>query len=202
MTSHPRLPNSAHAAHPWMIQQVAPDFELLDAWALPAEGGPGDFDRFLEAVICLDPTRAGSMASRALFILRFRLGRWFGWDDPTSKLPIPGDTSTSLRARLPRELRDSAAGIHNSLLAAHGGAPLYRVGNEAAIEISNATVHGVLHLAWVDQGNGRHRGQMGIYVKPRGPLGSFYVRLIGPFRHLVVYPALTRQVGLAWNARG
>ena len=42
---------------------------------------------------------------------------------------------------------------------------------------------------------------MGIYVKPRGRLGALYMRLIGPFRHLIVYPALMRQIERAWDAR-
>jgi hypothetical protein len=61
-------------------------------------------------------------------------------------------------------------------------------------------VHAVLHLAWVEQGEGRHRGQMGVYVKPRGKPGAIYMALIKPFRHLIVYPALLRQIGRAWQA--
>jgi len=37
-----RIPNSAHEAHPWVIAQIAPDFKLLDAWALPVQGGPDE----------------------------------------------------------------------------------------------------------------------------------------------------------------
>ena len=48
--------------------------------------------------------------------------------------------------------------------------PLYRTDDEFAAEISNQTVHGVMHLAWVDQGEGRYQGQMAVYVKPRGAL--------------------------------
>jgi hypothetical protein len=62
-------------------------------------------------------------------------------------------------------------------------------------------VHAVLHLAWVDQGENLYRGQMGIYVKTRGALGSAYMALIGPFRHLIVYPALMRQIARAWQER-
>ena len=43
-----RLPNAEHAAHPWVIAQVAPDFELIDAWALPAQGGRDGFDALLD----------------------------------------------------------------------------------------------------------------------------------------------------------
>ena len=35
-----RLPNSAHEARPWVIGEIAPDFRLLDVWALPVQG-PG-----------------------------------------------------------------------------------------------------------------------------------------------------------------
>jgi hypothetical protein len=59
----------------------------------------------------------------------------------------------------------------------------------------------VLHLAWVDQGEGRYQGQMAIYVKPRGLLGKGYMALIKPFRYWIVYPALMRQIEMAWDAR-
>ena len=78
---------------------------------------------------------------------------------------------------------------------------VYQTDKEWAAEISNATVHGVLHLAWVDQGGGRYRGQMGVYVKPRGLLGEAYMKFIAPFRHLIVYPALMRQIEGAWRQR-
>lgn len=42
---------------------------------------------------------------------------------------------------------------------------------------------------------------MAIYVKPRARLGTMYLTLIQPFRHVIVYPALTRQIGRAWAAR-
>jgi len=86
--------------------------------------------------------------------------------------------------------------------AAGGFIPLYRTDDEWAAEISNATVHGVLHLAWVEEGGGRHRAHMAVYVKPRGRRGKAYMMLIGPFRHLIVYPSLTRAIGRAWDARG
>ena len=57
-----------------------------------------------------------------------------------------------------------------------------------------------LHLAWVDQGEGRYQGQMAVYVKPRGRLGKGYMALIKPFRHWVVYPALMRQMERTWRA--
>ena len=80
-----------------------------------------------------------------------------------------------------------------------GFVPIYRSDAEYAAEISNATVHGVLHLAWVEQPDGRYRGRLSVYVNPRGALGRAYLALISPFRHFIVYPALMRQVGRAFT---
>lgn len=199
-----RLPNSAHEAHPWVIAKVAPDFELLDAWALPVQARRADVESFLEELLSFELADALSGLARALFAVRLRIGAWFGWDDNTKRRPIPGSSETSLRARLPEGLRDSANGpvITGALARVAGGfVPLYRTGDEWAAEISNATVHGVLHLGLVEQGHGTYRVQMGVYVKPRGRLGGIYMKLIEPFRHLIVYPALMRHIGRAWNAR-
>ncbi|HEX4094645.1 MAG TPA: DUF2867 domain-containing protein [Trebonia sp.] len=193
-----RLPNAEHAAHPWVIAQIAPDFELIDAWALPAEGAGGDFGALLEIMAVLDGANAESALTRALFRVRYQLGARFGWDDAVRRLPIPGCAETTLSQRLPVNLRGSAAGLD---LSPAGFTPLYLTRDEWAGELSNGTVHAVLHLAWVDQGADRHRGQMGVYVKPRGKFGATYMALIRPFRHLIVYPALMRQIGRAWQAR-
>jgi len=37
-------------------------------------------------------------------------------------------------------------------------------------------------------------------VKPNGLPGTGYLAAIRPFRHLIVYPALIRQTGRAWQA--
>jgi Protein of unknown function (DUF2867) len=202
-----RLPNAAHESRPWRIREIVPDFTLEDAWALPVQGGAGDFQALLELMVSSDPANAGSLPTRVLWRLRDRLGSWFGLGrisapvgsaGPTGKLPIPGTSETSLTVRLPDDLRNTAADLDFRSLPF---VPLYRTDTEFAAEISNQTVHGVMHLAWVDQGEGRYRGQMAVYVKPRGPLGKGYMALIKPFRYWVVYPALMRQIERAWNTR-
>jgi Protein of unknown function (DUF2867) len=194
-----RLPNAAHEAHVWRISEIADDFALLDVWALPVSGGPGDFDAFLEVMSSIDPTGSPSAAARALFRLRFALGALFGWDDAARKRPIPECDETSLRARLPVDLRATATEMPRP---AGRFLPLYRTKDEWAAEISNDTVHAIMHLAWVEHGEGSHRPQMAVYVKARGMLGELYMKLIGPFRHWIVYPALMRQIRRAWEARG
>lgn len=193
-----RLPKAEHEAHPWVIAQIAPEFELIDARALPAQGGRDDFGALLEIMASLDGANAESAVTRALFRVRYQLGAWLGWDDAARELPIPGCTETTLSQRLPADLRGSATGVD---LSATSFTPLYRTGSEWAGELSNGTVHAVLHLAWVEQGEDQYRGQMGVYVKPRGRAGATYMALIRPFRHLIVYPALMRQIGRIWEAR-
>jgi hypothetical protein len=193
-----RLPNSAHESQPWRICEVAPDFRLEDVWALPAQGGADDFARLLEVMASLDPANGESFATRALFSVRYRVGGWLGWDDRDDARPVPENTETTLSARLPHDLRNTATGPD---LSSYGFLPLYRTDREWAAELSNRTVHAVMHLAWVDRGGGLFQGQMGVYVKPRGRLGAGYMAVIAPFRHRIVYPALMRQIERAWNAR-
>src|SRR4051794_15724137 len=201
-----RLPNSAHESRPWRIREIVPDFTLEDVWALPVEGGAGDFERVLALMASSDPANADSLAARTLWRLRDRLGSWLslgriaapagGDRDGAGSLPIPGTSETSLSTRLPDDLRGTAAGVGFGSLPF---VPLYRTDVEFAAEVSNQTVHGVMHLAWADQGAGRYQGQMAVYVKPRGPFGKAYMALIKPFRYLIVYPALTRQTERTWN---
>jgi hypothetical protein len=190
-----RLPNSDHEAHAWRIREVAYDFRLEDVWALPAWGGAEDFATLLEVMASLDPAKASSSATRALFSIRYRVGGWFGWDEVQHPLAIPDDTETSLSARLPQDLLGTAAG---SDLRAKDFKPLYRTDVEWAAELSNRTVHALMHLAWVQKGDDLYQGQMGVYVKPRGRFGVAYMAAIAPFRHRVVYPALMREIERAW----
>jgi hypothetical protein len=204
-----RLPNAAHESRPWRIREIAPDFTLEDVWALPVNGGAEDFQTLIEVMTSGDPANWESLPTRVLWRVRDRLGSWFGLgrisapidsggEDAAGKLPIPGSNETSLADRLPDDLRNTAADVHFDFTPF---APLYRTDVEFAAEMSNRTAHDVMHLAWVDQGEGRYQGQMAVYVKPRGSLGKVYMALIKPFRYWVVYPALMRQIEREWNTR-
>jgi hypothetical protein len=198
-----RLANAVHESGPWRIREIVPDFTLEDVWALPADGGPDDFPKMIELATSLDPANADSLPARALWRIRDRLGAWFDLgrisepDDSQKALPIPGTEQTSLAERLPDDLRNSPWHHDFGSLPFR---PLYRLHSEAAAEVSNKTVHGVMHLAWADQGGGRFQGQMAVYVKPRGAFGTAYMAFIKPFRHWIVYPALTRQLERQWKS--
>jgi hypothetical protein len=199
-----RIPNAVHEAHPWRIREIARDFTLEDVWALPVHGGADDLPEALALLRTLDPAQSDSLPARALWGLRDVLGRLFGLgriatnEETVGELEIPGTHYCSLAVRLPPDLRGTAADVDFGSVPFN---PLYRTDDEFAAEVSNKTVHGILHLAWVDQGAGDFQGQMAVYVKPRGRFGERYMALIKPFRYLVVYPALMRQIERAWEAR-
>ena len=193
-----RLSNGEHESRPWRIREIARDFTLEDVWALPAYGRAEDFDALLELMASGDPEQAPSLATRLLWQLRWLLGRVFGLDEPAEALAIPGTQITSLSERLPEDLRGTVSGMQFERLPF---TPLYRTDSEFAAEVSNKTVHGAMHLAWVELPDGSFQGQMAVYVKPRGVLGEAYMKLINPFRHAIVYPALMRQIERTWNTR-
>ena len=66
-----------------------------------------------------------------------------------------------------------------------------------ASEIWNATVHAVSAYALVEQATG-YRLYWAIYVRSVGCITAPYMRLIDPFRRLIIYPALLRSVHAAW----
>ncbi len=57
-----------------------------------------------------------------------------------------------------------------------------------------------MHIGWVLNHTGGYRGQMAVYVKPNGLLGTAYMAAIAPFRHLLVYPPVMREIGRDWQA--
>ena len=189
-----RLPDTAHTSQPWRIHELAPDFQLEDVWALPTPGGPDDFPRLVQGMASGDPSQGPSRGARALFAIRSKLGELLGWDDPDTGLDsrVP-----PLHDRLPADLRDAPSGPGFYPLPFTS---LYLLDDEFAAEVANRTMHGVMHLGWVPDGNGGYRGQMAVLVKPNGPLGNAYMAAIRPFRHLIVYPALMRQIEAAWRA--
>ena len=189
-----RLPISAHTSYPWRIHEITRDFEVEDVWAPPTPGGPEDFQRLVGLVAAFDPEQSASRAVRALFALRWKLGGLFGWDDPKGGL---GARVPTLRDRLPADLREHPGPPSGALPFS----PVYLVDDEFAAEIANRTMHGVMHLGWVPDEQGGYHGQMAVLVKRNGRFGAIYMAAIRPFRHLLVYPPMLRQIGRAWQAQ-
>jgi Protein of unknown function (DUF2867) len=190
-----RLPNTAHTSRPWRIHELTRDFRLEDVWALETPGGPDDFPRLVQGIASGDPSQGSSRAARILWAFRWKVGRPLGWDGPDAGL---GSRVPTLRDRLPVDLRDAPSGPEFDALPFTS---LYLLDDEFAAEIANRTMQGVMHLGWVSDGTGGYRGQLAVYVKPNGLFGSAYMAAIRPFRHLIVYPPMIRQIEREWRAR-
>jgi hypothetical protein len=181
-----QLADGAHTSHPWRIHEIASDFQLEDVWALPVHGEKSDFDKLVQGFAAGDPSR-GAWLTRALWTIRWRLGALLGWDDAQTGL---GARVPTLRQRLPDDLLNQPGPDFDTLPFSS----LYLTEDEFAAEIANRTMHGVMHIGWVADGTGRYNGQMAVLVKPNGLLGAAYMAAIRPFRHLIVYPAMMRQI--------
>ncbi|WP_119728024.1 DUF2867 domain-containing protein [Thermomonospora amylolytica] len=192
-----RLAKSTHTEHPWRIHELTGDFRVEDVWAFRTPGaGPGDFPAMLAAMRTGGGLARQPRPVRFLFAVRWRLGALLGWDDPAAGV---GARVASLRDRLPDDLRDAPRGRDSDAMPLKG---VYELATESARELANKTVHTVMHLGWAQGANGDHELRMAVLVKPNGWFGRLYMAAIAPFRHLVVYPALTRRWERAWRERG
>jgi len=190
-----KLPKAAHTSQNWRIDEIVPDFRLEDVWALPTPGGPSEFPVLVQGIASADPAKSLPRAGRALWELRWKLGELLGWDEPDTGL---GSRVLSLRDRLPADLRDAPRGPAFDALPFNS---LYQLEDEWAAEMANGTVHGVMHMGWVAEGRGGYRGQVAVFVKPNGPVGSAYMAAIKPFRYLIVYPQMMRELERRWHER-
>lgn len=190
-----KLPNTAHTSRPWRIHEVAPDFQVEDVWALQTPGGgPDELPWLVSSMVSGDFPQGASLLVRFLWEARWKIGALFGWDGKDAGL---GSRVTSLRDRLPSDLREAPSGPDFKDVPFTS---LYLLEDEWAAEIANRTVHAVLHIGWVSDGSGGYHGQMAVLVKPNGLLGAAYMTAIKPFRYLIVYPALMRSIERGWLA--
>ncbi|RFU88165.1 DUF2867 domain-containing protein [Streptomyces triticagri] len=193
-----RLPRTAFTSRPWRVHEIADDFRVEDVWALPTPGGPDDLARLVAQFTERDDDRVDSVVYRALFAVRWKLGRLFRLDRPKSGV---GARVATLRDRLPDDLRAGERGPDIEEPAKFHS--VFLTHDEWAAEMANSTMHCVLHLGWVSDGSGGYHGVMTVLVKPNGLLGRLYMLGIKPFRYVGVYPALLRSIGRRWrlNAR-
>jgi hypothetical protein len=191
-----RLPARAHTSRPWRIHELAGDFRLEDVWALPTPGGRDDFGLLMLLMTSRDgPLRSSSSVPvRALCAARRALGAAFGWDDA----PAGRDGGApTLRDRLPADLAGTGSDCD---LRTAPFTTLYLLHDEWAAELVNKTMHGIVHIGWVQDGSAGYRGQLAVLVKRHGLFGAAYMAAIAPVRHLVVYPLALRQTERAWRA--
>ena len=186
-----RLPSTAQTSRPWRIHELTRDFRLEDVWAVPTPGDADDFGRLVQLIASGDPTRGAPRSVRVLWAIRWKVGELLGWDKPVAAAAPP-----TLRDRLPTDLHAGPAGPEFTALPFTS---LYLLDDEWAAEIANRTMRGVMHIGWVRDREGGYRGQLAVYVRPNGLLGTGYMTAIRPFRQLIVYPRMLRQIGRAWQ---
>jgi hypothetical protein len=200
-----RLPNTAHTSRPWRIHEIAPDFRIEDVWELPTPGGRDDLGRLVQQAVSLSDGYEYPAVFRALFALRWKLGKLFGWDKAGSGV---GERVRSLRERLPADLLEGPRGPDQHAVPGRtevDGPPifvsLYQTRDEWVTEYASETVHSLMHIGWVpDDSGGGYHAQMAVLVKPNGWLGKAYMAAVKPFRYALVYPMLLRSVGREWQA--
>jgi len=190
-----RLPNNDYRALGLRPGAILPDFVLEDAWLLPVDGQAGDYDALRALIGKLDRIPQRGVVGW-LFRLRDFLGRSLGWDRAVNSLPIPGCIETSLADRLPPGERSTEPPSEGSLPFRI----VYDGQRDRLLELSNATVHAALHIAWIERG-AHHRAIMAVFVKYRGLVGRAYMAAITPFRRYIVYPTLFGRLGRAWQRR-
>ncbi len=183
------------------------DFELLDVWEFPiqADSEAGEDFAFFYGCFKDAMARHAELPGAAGFLASFRvwLGRVLKLDSATERLPIPGCRETSLSERMTdgdRALNQLEPSDEISLVSVGGFQTVYLFPDESLEEISNKTVHALLHLSWVNKGGSLHTARLAVYVKARGGIGRWYIRLITPFRYWLVYPALMKHVRRSWAA--
>jgi hypothetical protein len=186
------LNKNEHLARPWRIHDLTKDFQVLDVWALPTPGDADGFAQLVDMWSTFDAQRSSPIV-RALFSIRWTIGRVLGLDRPETGLGVRVE---KLRDRLPADLRDAPTGLASGRSPF---SPLYLTDDEFAVEIANQTVHGVMHVGWVPDAAGGFRGQMAVLVRPNGALGRAYLAAIAPFRHLIVYPLMMRDIARTWR---
>jgi len=210
-TEEQRQNKKIHYAQPWVVHRIAKDFVLLDVWELPllADSSKNqDFQFFLKLLRepqesnQKDEVPAELVVSDFLMSLRIFLGRVFSFDKNINILPIPGCKETSLIERLTKEEAEKNLAEPEPVRNYEGLGSfrtVYLYENEWLSELSNNTVHALMHLGWIHKSGNFYTAQLAVYTKTRGLMGDLYMRLIMPFRHIVIYPAMIQNVEKRWK---
>jgi Protein of unknown function (DUF2867) len=164
---------------------------LHDAWAvdLPCERSGITLDQFSRTAstcLCTPPALV-----RALLNIRLFVGGLLGWDREPAATAWESFATRMTTADRSRSL--APAGTREGLFRV-----VYRFENEQLLELINRTAHAAALSALVETANG-YRFYFGVYVRSVNRFTPIYMALIGPFRKLVVYPSLLRNVRAKWS---
>jgi len=189
----PRISPTEFYALPLRVHSFLADVPLHDVWAvdLPAHRDGVTLSEFLRRVTSQDEINRLPPVARALFRLRFFLGRIFRLEaEPKDAL------AASFGSRLTAEDRARSfvvSGTPEGLFRV-----VYRFENEQLLEIQNRTVHAAALSALAKRADS-YRFYFAVYVRQRTWITPFYMGLIDPFRRWIIYPALLKKIRATWD---
>jgi hypothetical protein len=176
---------------PLRVHSFLAGVPLHDVWTVdfPRTRSGVTLEEFLQARAAY-PSQL-PIAARALFQLRFSIGRLLGWDrEPGASA---GQSFATRLTAADRAQSRVSPGTREGLFRV-----LYRFENELLLEAINRTVHGAALTALVEGGN-HYRLYFAVYVRNVSRFTPVYMAMIDPFRKLIVYPALLRSLAASWN---
>ena len=188
----PQISPAEFYATPLRVHTFLADVPLHDVWAVDLPKRRDDVT--LSEFICLTNqgrTNRLPPAARALFRLRFFLGRIFRLEaEPKDAL------AASFGNRLTAEDRARSSvvsGMPEGLFRV-----VYRFENEQLLEVQNRTVHAAALSALAETAD-NYRFYFGVYVRQSAWITPFYMGLIDPFRKWIIYPALLKEIRATWD---
>jgi hypothetical protein len=195
----PQISPAEFHSQPLRVHTFLADIPLHDVWAvdLPGYGNDVTLCEFLRRTRENKSHKSDSeisrfpLVARALFGLRFFLGRIFGLETEPQDAPVE-----SFGNRLTVEDRARSMvepGTPEGLFRV-----VYRFENEQLVEIQNRTVHAAALSALAEKADG-YRFYFAVYVRPQTWITPLYMGLIGPFRRWIIYPALLKKIRADWD---
>lgn len=194
-----------HFARSWKVNEIANDFILWDVWEIPIAANNSKTENFQSfygiTLETFKKIQSTTTLVSILFTLRFWIDKIFPLDRNINNLPIPGCKETSVKTRLNSEdLKKSKAGkVIKGDDSSLEFRPVYLFDDESLHELSNDTVHGLIHVGWIKKNDNNYTATMAIYVIPRGIYGKVYLKLIEPFRRHIVYPGMMKAIKEQWQ---
>src|SRR5713101_1961582 len=189
----PQISPTEFYALPLRVHSFLADVPLHDVWAvdLPAHRDGVTLSEFLRRVTSQDEINRLPPVARALFRLRFFLGRIFRLEvEPKDALAA---SFGSRRTAEDRARSFVVSGTPEGLIRV-----VYRFENEQLLEIQNGTVHAAALSALADRADS-YRFYFAVYVRQRTWITPFYMGLIDPFRIWIIYPAMLKTIRATWD---
>jgi hypothetical protein len=187
----PRISIQEFERLPLRVHDFLAGVSLHDVWAIDLPRGRSgitldEFSRTASTCLCTPPPIV-----RALLKVRLFVGQRLGWDREPAATAWESFATHMTTADRFRSL--APAGTREGLFRV-----VYRFENEQLLELINRTAHAAALSALVETANG-YRYYFGVYVRSVSRFTPIYMALIDPFRKLVVYPSLLRNVRAKWN---